>query len=202
MFKITMFKISSLNTLVLMIILAVSSLLTSNLVNASPVETFEFQDDVTKVRFQALSKELRCPKCQNQNLADSNSPIAADLRHELYELLQQGKADSEVVDFMVDRYGEFVLYRPRVSSITYILWFGPALLIFIGVLVVIVILRKKSVSKETLTLNTQQQAKLEALLASDVDSNISNSNTSNISNNVNVHTNKQSSSTSVQKDKE
>ncbi|MBL0711768.1 MAG: cytochrome c-type biogenesis protein CcmH [Colwellia sp.] len=196
-----------------MIILGVS-LSTSNLANASPVETFEFQDDVTKVRFQALSKELRCPKCQNQNLADSNSPIAADLRHELYELLQQGKADSEVVDFMVDRYGEFVLYRPRVSSITYILWFGPALLIFIGVLVVIVILRKKSASKESLTLNTQQQAKLEALLASDVDSNISNSNTSNsntsnsntsnsnISNNVNVHTDKQSSSISVQKDKE
>jgi len=68
---------------------------------ASPVETFEFTDEVTKIRFQALSKELRCPKCQNQNLADSNSPIAEDLRRELYELLQQGKADSEIVNFMV-----------------------------------------------------------------------------------------------------
>ena len=89
---------------------------------ASPVDTYEFRDEVTKIRFQALSKELRCPKCQNQNLADSNSPIAADLRKELYELLQQGKADSEIVTFMVDRYGEFVLYRPQLKKQTYILW--------------------------------------------------------------------------------
>ena len=141
-----------------------ASLVASNSVYASPVETFEFQDEVTKVRFQALSKELRCPKCQNQNLADSNSPIAADLRRELYELLQQGKADSEVVDFMVARYGEFVLYRPRVSSVTYILWFGPALLILIGVIVVIIILRKKPATKENLALDRDQQEKLKQLL--------------------------------------
>ena len=64
--------------------------LSVNIAMASPVDTYEFNDEVTKIRFQALSKELRCPKCQNQNLADSNSPIAADLRRELYELLQQG----------------------------------------------------------------------------------------------------------------
>lgn len=150
-------------------LLSITWLFASDIVYASPVETFEFNDEVTKVRFQALSKELRCPKCQNQNLADSNSPIAADLRRELYELLQQGKADSEIIDFMVARYGEFVLYRPRVSSVTYILWFGPALLIFIGVIVVIVILRKKPVSKAALTLNTEQQAKLKQLLAGSAD---------------------------------
>ncbi len=136
----------------------------ANQVNASPVETFEFKDEVTKIRFQALSKELRCPKCQNQNLADSNSPIAADLRRELYNLLQQGKADSEIVDFMVNRYGEFVLYRPRVSSLTYILWFGPAVLIFIGIIVVIVIIRKKKTPKEKLALSDAQQDKLKDLL--------------------------------------
>ncbi len=145
--------------------MGIALLFASNTVDASPVDTFEFKDEVTKVRFQALSKELRCPKCQNQNLADSNSPIAADLRRELYELLQQGKADSEVVDFMVDRYGEFVLYRPRFSNVTYILWFGPALLILIGVIVVIVILRKKPASKEGLALSTKQQVKLKQLLA-------------------------------------
>jgi len=144
-----------------------------SVVQASPVETFEFKDEITKVRFQALSKELRCPKCQNQNLADSNSPISSDLRKELYELLQQGKADSEVVDFMVARYGEFVLYRPRVSSVTYILWFGPALLIFIGVIVVIVILRKKTVTQENMVLNSTQQEKLKKLLADHADSNSS-----------------------------
>lgn len=131
---------------------------------ASPVDTYEFRDEVTKVRFQALSKELRCPKCQNQNLADSNSPIAADLRKELYELLQQGKADSEVVNFMVDRYGEFVLYRPRVSSSTYVLWFGPAVLILLGIIVVIVIVRRKPVDKKALTLTAEQQDKLDSLL--------------------------------------
>jgi cytochrome c-type biogenesis protein CcmH len=135
----------------------------ANIATASPVETYEFNDEVTKIRFQALSKELRCPKCQNQNLADSNSPIAADLRRELYELLQQGKADSEIVNFMVDRYGEFVLYRPRVSELTYILWFGPAVLILLGIIVVIVIVRRKPVDKKVLALSSEQKEKLKNL---------------------------------------
>ena len=118
---------------------------------------------MTKIRFQALSKELRCPKCQNQNLSGSNSPIAADLRRELYELLQQGKADIEIVNFMVDRYGEFVLYRPRVSQLTYVLWFGPAILILFGIIIVIVIVRRKPVPKEALLLTKAQQEKLNSL---------------------------------------
>ncbi|MGL1959527.1 MAG: cytochrome c-type biogenesis protein CcmH [Colwellia sp.] len=153
-----------LNKVLLLVAIIVFSFLVTKPVQASPVETFEFKDDVTKVRFQALSKELRCPKCQNQNLADSNSPIAEDLRRELYQLLQQGKADSEVVDFMVARYGEFVLYRPRVSSLTYVLWFGPALLIFFGIIIVIIILRKKPSTKENLVLTPTQQNKLKKLL--------------------------------------
>jgi cytochrome c-type biogenesis protein CcmH len=155
-----------LNRILFLAVLTVTSFMVTSTANASPVETFEFRDEVTKIRFQALSKELRCPKCQNQNLADSNSPIATDLRRELYDLLQQGKADSEIVNFMVSRYGEFVLYRPRVSSITYVLWFGPALLILIGIIVVIVILRKKPATKENLALSTQQQDKLQQLLES------------------------------------
>lgn len=133
-------------------------------VHASPVDTYEFKDEVTKIRFQALSKELRCPKCQNQNLADSNSPIAADLRRELYELLQQGKADIEIVDFMVNRYGEFVLYRPKVSELTYVLWFGPAVLVLLGIVVVILIVRRKPAKKEELALTSEQQDKLKQLL--------------------------------------
>jgi cytochrome c-type biogenesis protein CcmH len=155
-----------LNKILLIIVLIVTALMVTSNANASPVETFQFRDEVTKIRFQALSKELRCPKCQNQNLADSNSPIAADLRRELYELLQQGKADSEIVNFMVSRYGEFVLYRPRISSLTYILWFGPVLLILIGIIVVILILRKKPAAKADLALSPQQQDKLQQLLQS------------------------------------
>lgn len=131
---------------------------------ASPVETYVFKNPVTEKRFNSLNKELRCPKCQNQNLADSNSPIAADLRREVYEMLQQGKADMEIMNFMVDRYGEFVLYRPRVNSLTYVLWFGPAILILAGVFVVVFILRRKPVAKEKAALSAEQQEKLKNIL--------------------------------------
>lgn len=128
------------------------------------IDTYVFKDQVTQTRYNALVKELRCPKCQNQNLADSHAPIAADLRHEVYELLQQGKADSEIVDFMVKRYGEFVLYRPKVSKLTYVLWFGPAALLLVGVIVVVLILRKKPIKQREQTLSSQQKDKLDQIL--------------------------------------
>ncbi|WP_448546518.1 cytochrome c-type biogenesis protein [Thalassotalea fusca] len=126
-------------------------------------DTYVFKDEVTEKRYQALVKELRCPKCQNQNLADSNSPIAKDLRHEVYQLLEQGKADKEIVDFMVARYGEFVLYRPKVSNLTYVLWFGPAILLLIGAIVVVLILRRNRLPQAE-TLSEEQQEKLKKLL--------------------------------------
>ena len=133
--------------------------------NAGPVDTFEFKDEATKLRFQILSKELRCPKCQNQNLADSNSKIAVDLRKTLYTLLQEGKSDQEVIDFMVYRYGDFVLYRPQLKKQTYILWFGP-LVIFLGFIVGLVfVLRTRSKAKANeLDLSSQEQASLDDIL--------------------------------------
>jgi len=148
------------NKLALFIVLFLSSLT----IYASPVDTYEFKDEVTKIRFNALTKELRCPKCQNQNLADSNSPIAADLRREVYELLQQGKADIEIVDFMVKRYGDFVLYRPRVSSLTYVLWFGPALLLLFGVAIVVLILRRRAIPEAEKVLTVEQKNQLDNIL--------------------------------------
>jgi cytochrome c-type biogenesis protein CcmH len=136
----------------------------SSLVLAAPVDTYVFKDKVTEIRFNALNKELRCPKCQNQNLADSNSPIAADLRREVHEMLQQGKADIEIVNFMVSRYGEFVLYRPRVSSLTYFLWFGPAGLLVVGVIVVVIVLRRKPVKNAQKPLSDDQKDKLDQIL--------------------------------------
>lgn len=127
-------------------------------------ETFEFADEVQKTRYQALAKELRCPKCQNQNLADSNAPISKDLKLEVYNLLQEGKSDKEIVDFMVERYGEFVLYRPKVSKVTYVLWYGPAVLIIIGIICVIVIVRKKPAKKVSAELTDEQKAQLESIL--------------------------------------
>ncbi|MFT6902476.1 MAG: cytochrome c-type biogenesis protein CcmH [Colwellia sp.] len=134
-------------------------------VDASPVDTFAFKDEATQLRFQVLSKELRCPKCQNQNLADSNSKIAVDLRKNLYNLLQEGMSDQEVVDFMVYRYGDFVLYRPPLKEKTYILWFGPLIILFGFIIGVIFVLRKRSqVKANEHDLSTQEQANLNDIL--------------------------------------
>ena len=142
---------------------------------AGPVDTYVFQDKVTEIRFNALNKELRCPKCQNQNLADSNSPIAADLRREVYEMLNEGKADMEITNYMVQRYGEFVLYRPRVSSLTYVLWFGPALFIIIGLIIVMVVVKRKPIERSKIDLSTTEQNTLDELLQSNDSANASES---------------------------
>lgn len=137
---------------------------TAFLAQSAPNDTYSFSDPVTEKRYRELVKELRCPKCQNQNLADSNSQIAIDLRNEVYRLLNEGKADIEITNYMVERYGEFVLYRPRVGSLTYILWFGPALLILIGAIVVILMARRKSLEAKGVGLSEDQQEKLDKIL--------------------------------------
>ena len=91
------------------------------------IETYEFSSPELEQRYQDLSAELRCPKCQNQNIADSNAPIAQDLRRLLYEQLEAGADDEQIRDDMVSRYGEFVRYRPRFSGATAILWLAPIL---------------------------------------------------------------------------
>lgn len=100
--------------------------------------------------FRQLAEELRCPKCQNQNLSDSNAMIAGDLRRELYSQVQDGKNSEQIVDFMVNRYGEFVLYRPALNNKTLALWYGPfVLLALAGIIFVSVILARKSKNKST-----------------------------------------------------
>lgn len=106
---------------------------------ASSVDTYQFSTPEYEVRFQELNKILRCPKCQNQNLADSNSMISQDLRKEVHRLIEEGRSDEQIMEFMVMRYGDFVLYKPKVDKVTYFLWYGPigfgvlGLLILIGV---------------------------------------------------------------------
>lgn len=120
------------------------------------IDTYEFKDEATRERFKQLTFELRCPKCQNQNLQDSNSPIAADLRNEVYKMLQDGSDNDEIVEFMVARYGEFVLYKPPVNQMTYLLWYGPFVLVVLGIIVMVLISRKrKKVSKEGVDLEKQ-----------------------------------------------
>lgn len=131
----------------------------------SAIDTYEFQDDATRERFKQLTFELRCPKCQNQNLQDSNSPIASDLRNEVYKMLQEGNDDSEIVDFMVARYGEFVLYRPPVNKATYVLWYGPFGLVVIGIVVVLMVSKKRK--RNTTTSEVSSESNDETHLSSD-----------------------------------
>ena len=100
------------------------------------VAPIEFRDAAEEARFHALVAELRCVMCQNQSLADSNAQIAFDLRREVLTLMREGRSDAEIKDFLVARYGEFVLYRPRLEATTWLLWLGPAVLLVVGGVVV------------------------------------------------------------------
>jgi cytochrome c-type biogenesis protein CcmH len=101
-----------------------------------------FRDHAEEARFRALTEQLRCVMCQNQSLADSNALIAQDLRREVLGLMRTGKSDGEIKQFLVERYTDFVLYQPRVAPTTWLLWFGPLLLLAAGAFVVTSIVRK------------------------------------------------------------
>ncbi len=132
--------------------------------SSAVIETYEFEDETLRTRFADLADELRCPKCQNQNIADSNAPIAADLRKQLHAQLHAGRSDQEIVEYMVDRYGEFVLYRPRVNSVTLVLWAAPAILLLLAVLVLRSSMRGRAPAAPG-TLSPDEQAKLDDLLS-------------------------------------
>jgi cytochrome c-type biogenesis protein CcmH len=100
-----------------------------------------FDDPELQARYEHLIEEVRCLKCQNQNLRDSNAFLAADLRREIRRLLAEGNSDEEIYDFLVARYGEFALYRPRMSGKTLVLWIAPALLLFGGAFVAVRVVR-------------------------------------------------------------
>lgn len=109
------------------------------------IDTYEFSDDAERARYRLLTEELRCPKCQNQNIADSDAPIAMDLRREIYRMLGEGQSNEQIVDFLVDRYGDFVRYNPPRDARTWLLWYGPWLMLGAGagVLALIVLRRRR-----------------------------------------------------------
>ena len=102
-----------------------------------------FEDPVLQARYETIIDEVRCLKCQNQTIKDSNAFLAADLRREIRRMLTEGKTDAEIYDFLVTRYGEFALYRPRMSGKTLILWLAPGLLLLGGGFVLVNILRRR-----------------------------------------------------------
>ena len=127
------------------------------------IDVLQFKDEAQEQQFRQLTEELRCPKCQNNSIADSNSMIATDLRQKVYELMQQGNSKQQIIDYMVARYGNFVTYEPPVTAATLILWVGPALFVLIGAAVVVLRARRR-VEKET-PLSAQEQQRLHHLLA-------------------------------------
>jgi cytochrome c-type biogenesis protein CcmH len=114
-------------------------------------EPLVFENQQQQDRFDQLTKELRCLVCQNQNLADSDAPLAHDLRREVHAMLQTGQSDEQIKQFMVERYGDFVLYRPPVQTNTYLLWLAPLVLLLGGALVL-----RSNIKKRTALLGDDQ----------------------------------------------
>ena len=125
----------------LILFLAMAVLLTP--LSAAPVVTYDFASEEQEALFNKLSTELRCLVCQNQAISDSNAELAKDLRDEMYGMLQQGKSEKEIVEFMVERYGDFVLYNPPLKPMTWLLWFGPAIALVAGFFFVVRIINRQ-----------------------------------------------------------
>ena len=111
--------------------------------------TAALAQDATDRRVQSLANELRCLVCQNQTIADSNATLAQDLRREVREMITAGKTDDEIRTFMVDRYGDFVLYKPRMTPVNYLLWAAPVLLLLLGTYLGLRIIRKQAAQADT-----------------------------------------------------
>jgi cytochrome c-type biogenesis protein CcmH len=120
-------------------------------------------DPVVEQRLNVIAEELRCLVCQNESLAGSRADLAQDLRREVRTLIKDGKSDQEVKDFLVSRYGDFVLYRPQVKPTTYVLWMGPFVLLIIGI-AVLVYLRRRSRQVVDTPLSAEECQRAESLL--------------------------------------
>jgi len=125
-------------------LLMATLLLCAGVALAQAIEPLPFKDHAEEVRYQHLTAQLRCPMCQNETLADSNAPIARDLRNQIFQLMQHGQTDAQIKQYLVDRYSEFVLYDPPVARNTWLLWFGPLLILLVGAAAVIATIRKRS----------------------------------------------------------
>lgn len=130
------------------------------------IDVDQLENDDLRARYQTLIDELRCPKCQNQNLAGSDAPIATDLRQELRRQLREGKSDQEILNYLVVRYGEYITYRPPFDARTALLWAGPALMVIVGAVVILVLLRRHR-PQTSPALSAAERERLQRLLEDD-----------------------------------
>lgn len=133
---------------------------------SAQVDAFQFNDIEQQGRFRQLSNELRCPMCQNTNLSGSTGGVAEDLRREIYRMILEGLSNEEIEQFMFERYGDFIFYRPRLRAETVVLWFGPLIFLLIGGFVAYGIYRKASVVDDegVDSLSDEQQARINELV--------------------------------------
>ena len=133
---------------------------------SADIDAYPFDSLEQEQRFRTLVEEFRCPKCQNQNLADSNAPLAKDLRQIIYTQIKANASDEQIADFLQQRYGDFVLYRPPLKASTVLLWFGPGLAL-LAVLVAVFMWYRRRPQAASAPLSEQEQARLRALLEQD-----------------------------------
>ncbi|MBT3707311.1 MAG: cytochrome c-type biogenesis protein CcmH [Proteobacteria bacterium] len=142
-------------------ILLVVGVFTSSTMSFAAIETYQFSDTEDEIRYQKMIAELRCLVCQNQNLADSNAELAQDLRAKTFEMVNAGASNNEIAEFMVARYGDFVLYRPPLKGQTLLLWIGPFGILLIALIVFFITVRR---SQTNIKLSTQARARAASLL--------------------------------------
>ncbi|MBW6390573.1 cytochrome c-type biogenesis protein [Billgrantia antri] len=138
-------------------------LLATGMAHGGAVEVREFSNPVLEQRYQSLTASLRCPKCQNQAINDSDSPISQDMRERVYAMLQDGRSDMEIRDHMVQRFGDYVLYNPRLEGRTYLLWGLPAVLVVAGAVLVMLLIRARR-NASVRALSNEERHRLEALI--------------------------------------
>ncbi len=141
--------------------------LTFSFAAQAAIEVYEFEDPKQEQQFKELSHTLRCPKCQNNTISDSNAELAQDLRHKVYEMTKEGKSKQDIVDYMVARYGNFVTYNPPFTVATAVLWLGPLAVVVIGFALIVIRSRKsrvQTVADSDERWDEQKEARLKELL--------------------------------------
>ena len=139
----------------------IASSVTWSTASVAGVNIYEFEDNSQSDQFYSLIEELRCPKCQNQNIADSDAPLAKDIKKRVYKLVKEGKSDSEITDYLIERFGDFVTYRPPMKPSTWVLWFGPGIvLLLVGFILVYRVKSRELESAPTASVDSARVAEL------------------------------------------
>jgi cytochrome c-type biogenesis protein CcmH len=155
------FKTSAYKTMALLVLLLLAAPVT-----AKEAASMAADPEMEKI-VNEISAELRCLVCQNQTIADSSAGLAVDLKNQVRDMVKQGQSQDEIVEYMVTRYGDFVLYRPPVKPTTMLLWAGPFLLLLVGLTVLVINLRKRAAQLKDGDLSSEENERLKALLESE-----------------------------------